>query len=121
MVFELSGSPQALDQAIGVTAFSGRIVVGSWYGRKRASLDLGGRFHRARIELISSQVSSLAPRLSGRWTKARRLQVAWDALREVRPSRFITQRFPLKQAPQVYRLLDQNPEQTLQIVFTYSP
>lgn len=121
LVFELSGSPQALDHAIAVTGFNGRIVVGSWYGRKRANLDLGGRFHRARMRMISSQVSSLSPQLSGRWTKARRFQVAWDALREIKPSQFITHRLPLSQAAHAYQLLDKNPDETIQIVFTYSP
>ena len=63
LTYELSGAPAALDQAIRITGFSGRVVIGSWYGTKRASLDLGGRFHRSRIRLISSQVSSLSPEL----------------------------------------------------------
>lgn len=121
LVYELSGSPQALDQAIELTGFNGRIVVGSWYGSKRANLDLGGRFHRDRVHMISSQVSSLSPHLSGRWTKARRFQVAWDALRKIQPSKFITHRFPLSDAEHAYQQIDQNPEETIQIVFTYSP
>jgi 2-desacetyl-2-hydroxyethyl bacteriochlorophyllide A dehydrogenase len=120
LVYELSGSPEALNQAIEVTGFNGRIVVGSWYGRKRAYLDLGGQYHRARMRMISSQVSSLSPHLSGRWTKARRFQVAWEALRRIQPSQFITHRYPLSQAERAYRQLDENPDETLQVVFTYS-
>lgn len=121
LVYELSGSPEALNQAIEVTGFNGRIVVGSWYGRKRANLDLGGRYHRARMRLISSQVSSLSPELSGRWTKARRFQVAWDAMRKIQPSQFITHRFPLSQAERAYQQLDQHADETMQVVFTHSP
>ncbi|MCG8377210.1 MAG: zinc-binding dehydrogenase, partial [Chlorobiales bacterium] len=58
LVFELSGNPNALNAALDCVGFDGRIVIGSWYGTKRADLDLGGRFHRERIRLISSQVSS---------------------------------------------------------------
>lgn len=119
LVFELSGSPAALDQAIAVAGFSGRVVIGSWYGSKRAELDLGGHFHRARLHLISSQVSTLAPEIRGRWDKRRRFQVAWEALRQIRPARFITQRFPLERAVEAYRLLDQNPGEVLQIVLIY--
>jgi len=54
--------------------YSGRVVIGSWYGSKPVQLDLGGAFHRSRIRLISSQVSSLAPELSGRWDKSRRFE-----------------------------------------------
>jgi 2-desacetyl-2-hydroxyethyl bacteriochlorophyllide A dehydrogenase len=119
LCLELSGQPAALDQAIALTGFAGRILVGSWYGQKRAAIDLGGRFHRSRIRLISSQVSSLAPELSGRWTKARRFEVAWEMLRQVRPGQFITHRFPLAQAAQAYALLDQTPQEAIQIVLTY--
>jgi 2-desacetyl-2-hydroxyethyl bacteriochlorophyllide A dehydrogenase len=120
LCLELSGQPAALDQAIALTGFAGRILVGSWYGQKRAPLDLGGSFHRSRIRLISSQVSSLAPELSGRWTKARRFEVAWEMLRQVRPEQFITHRVPQSQAAQAYALLDQAPQDTIQIVLTYT-
>jgi len=46
LTFELSGSPSALNTAIALTDFSGRVVIGSWYGQKRAEIDLGGAFHR---------------------------------------------------------------------------
>lgn len=116
---ELSGVPSALDDAIRMTAFSGRVVVGSWYGAKRTALDLGGSFHRSRIKLISSQVSSISPELSARWDKTRRFDVAWAALRRICPERWITQRFPLAQAAEAYRLLDERAEETMQVVFSY--
>jgi 2-desacetyl-2-hydroxyethyl bacteriochlorophyllide A dehydrogenase len=119
LTYELSGNPAALDQAIAVTGFNGRVVIGSWYGQKRADLNLGGRFHRSRIRLISSQVSTIAPEWGGRWTKARRLHVAWEMLQHVRPAHLITHRFPLEQAGQAYALLDQHPEEAIQVLFTY--
>jgi 2-desacetyl-2-hydroxyethyl bacteriochlorophyllide A dehydrogenase len=119
LVFELSGSPEGLDLAIALTGFSGRIVIGSWYGTKPASLDLGGRFHRSRIRLIASQVSTIDPTLSGRWTKQRRLGFALNLLADLRPSRFITQRFPLVEADRAYRLLDECPETAIQVVLDY--
>jgi hypothetical protein len=70
LAIELSGAPEALDTAIALTGFAGRIVIGSWYGQKRAALDLGGRFHRSRIRLVSSQVSTIDPALSGRWDES---------------------------------------------------
>ena len=120
LVYELSGSPAALDAAIALAGFNGRIVVGSWYGSKRASLDLGGRFHRERIRLISSQVSTLAPEWSGRWTKGRRLAWAADMLARVRPAGLITHRFPAARAAEAYRLLDEAPDEAIQVVLTYA-
>jgi threonine dehydrogenase-like Zn-dependent dehydrogenase len=120
LIVELSGNPSALDDAIALTLFSGRVVIGSWYGEKRAALDLGGKFHRSRIKLIASQVSSISPELSGRWDKSRRFEVAWSALKRIRPEKWITQKFPLEQASQAYQLLDNSPELAIQVVFTYS-
>ncbi len=120
LTYELSGAPAALDAALAATGFNGRVVVGSWYGRKRADLNLGGRFHRSRIRLIGSQVSTLTPELTGRWTKSRRLQAAWQMLREVKPARLITQRFPFAEAAQAYELVDRRPADCIQVILTYS-
>lgn len=119
LAYELSGNPAALEQAIASTGFHGRVVIGSWYGRKRCELNLGGRFHRSRIRLISSQVSTIAPELTGRWSKSRRLRLAFQLLRQVRPAHLITHRFPLRQAAQAYALLDQRPEEAIQVILTY--
>lgn len=120
LIYELTGSPSALNQAIELTGFNGRIVLGSWYGDKTASLNLGRRFHRSRIKLISSQVSTLTPELMSRWTKSRRLNVALKMLNEIKPSRFITHRFKLSEAEKAYQLLDQQPDKVVQVVFDYS-
>ena len=97
--------------------FSGRIVIGSWYGDKRASIDLGSVFHHSRIKLISSQVSTIAPELSARWDKHRRFEVAWEALKRIQPQKWITHRFPLEKADVAYNLLDKSPQEAIQIVF----
>jgi len=120
VAFELSGAPRALQQAIDITGFGGRVIIGSWYGTKPVTLNLGRDFHRNRIRLISSQVSSLAPELTGRWTKARRWQTAWDWLARLHPADLITHRIPFDQAPRAYALLDQRPDEHLQIIFAYS-
>ena len=117
---EISGSPAALDDAIALTGFGGRVVIGSWYGEKRVSLDLGGAFHRSRIKLIASQVSTIAPELRGRWDKARRFEVAWEALERIQPQKWITHRIPLEQAGEAYRLLDENPQETIQIILEHN-
>jgi len=119
LIFELSGSPSTLNDAISLTCFSGRVVIGSWYGQKRAEIDLGGTFHRSRIKLISSQVSSISPELSGRWDKARRFEVTWDALKRIKPEKWITHHFSIEDAGNAYQLLDENPQDTIQVVFEY--
>lgn len=119
LVYELTGNPTVLNDAIAATVYSGRVVVGSWYGQKRAEIDLGGHFHRNRIKLISSQVSTVAPHLQGRWSKARRFDVAWSMLRSIDPALLITHRFPVGRAAQAYALLDQKRVDALQVILTY--
>lgn len=117
--YELSGSPDGLDAAIDATGYDGRVVVGSWYGTKPAELSLGGRFHRSRVSIESSQVSTIDPERRGRWTKERRLDVAWRRLREIRPERFVTHEFDLGDAEEAYRTLDERPGSALGVLFTY--
>ena len=119
LCFELSGSPEALNHAIALTGYGGRVVIGSWYGTKTTSLELGGRFHRSRIRLLSSQVSSISPELSGRWTKDRRFSVAWEMLKSIAPQRLITHKIPFINAGQAFHLIDKEPAQTVQVVLTY--
>jgi 2-desacetyl-2-hydroxyethyl bacteriochlorophyllide A dehydrogenase len=119
LTYELSGSPAALEKAIEITGFNGRVVIGSLYGHKQAGLNLGSHFHRSRIRLISSQVSTISPEWTGRWTKHRRLQIAWQMLQQLRPAHLITHRFPLAQASRAYQMLDQHPEEAIQVVLTH--
>ena len=95
------------------------MVIGSWYGLKRTDLNLGGRFHRSRVRLIGSQVSSITPELTGRWNKTRRYHATWQMLEQVRPARFITHRFPLAEAAQAYALIDRHPEEVIQVILSY--
>lgn len=120
LTFELSGNPAALNLAIDLTGFEGRIVIGSWYGEKRAPIDLGGAFHRSRIRVISSQVSTLASTFTARWSKSRRLDAAWSMLARLRLEQLITHRFPIADAARAYALLDQQPAQVLQVLLEYN-
>ncbi len=125
LVYELTGDPAALDLAIALCRFSSRIVIGSWYGEKQAAIDLGGKFHRERIRLVSSQVSTIEPGYSGRWDKTRRMEVAWEMLRQIKPAGasgergLITHTFPFRQAREAYRLIDENPAETIQVLIDY--
>jgi 2-desacetyl-2-hydroxyethyl bacteriochlorophyllide A dehydrogenase len=120
LTLELSGTPDALNDAIELTGFGGRIVVGSWYGERKTLIDLGGKFHHARMRIISSQVSTISASLSDRWDKTRRFDTAWSALKRIQPERWITHRFKLQHASEAYQMLDQNPQDYIQILFEYS-
>lgn len=119
LILELSSNPAALASAVEMAGFGARIAVGSWYGQKPVTLPLGGSFHRNRVQIVSSQVSTLDGRLHNRWDKARRLTVAWQQLQRLPVQTLITHRLPLEHAPAAYRLLDQQPDQAIQVLFIY--
>jgi 2-desacetyl-2-hydroxyethyl bacteriochlorophyllide A dehydrogenase len=119
LTVELSGDPSALDDAMAVTGFDGRVVVGSWYGTKSADLDFGGRFHRHRLDIRSSQVSTIAPRHQGRWSRTRRHEVAWERLADLPVDPLLTHELPFERAPEAYELLEQSPEEAVQVLLSY--
>ncbi len=120
LAYELSGRPAGLDDAISVTGYDSRVVVGSWYGTKRAPLDLGTEFHRDRITIESSQVSTLSPESRGRWSKARRMNTALEHLRALPVESLVTHRIPFSDAPSAYRLLDERTDSPLQVLLVYA-
>lgn len=119
LTFELSGNPDALDTALRLTGFEGRVVLGSWYGNKIVHAHLGEAFHRRRLRIIGSQVSSISPSLSGRWNKERRLQLSWEMVRRVRPSRLVTHRFEVDRAAEAYDLIDRGGDGVVQVLLSY--
>lgn len=97
LCIEVSGQPDALNQAIYATSFGGKIVLGSWYGNKDMSLDLGGAFHRGRLSITSSQVSTIAAPLSDLWTKQRRTKFVLSKLHDFNISYLPISRFSLSE------------------------
>jgi 2-desacetyl-2-hydroxyethyl bacteriochlorophyllide A dehydrogenase len=116
LIFELSGSPRALQGAVDNAGYAARIVVGSWYGTKPVTLDLGSSFHRKRLDIISSQVSTIAPELRGRWNHRRRMNFAIRWLEDIGNPDWVTHRFPLENAADAYNLIEENNEDWLQVV-----
>lgn len=119
LIFELSGAPEALNLAIDLSGYGSRIVIGSWYGSKSATIALGGKAHRNRLHISTSQVSTIAPALSARWDKARRFDVAWQMLLALKPSQWISTRCHIDEASTLYKKLHKTPESITQALFTY--
>jgi 2-desacetyl-2-hydroxyethyl bacteriochlorophyllide A dehydrogenase len=120
IAIDASGSAAALQQAIDCVAPEGTVVVCSWYGEKPVTLDLGGRFHRGRVRLVSSQVGGIDPSLGPRWDRERRLDLATDLLGELVLAELITHRIPFAHAAEAYALLDGQAAETVQVVLTYA-
>ena len=119
ITFELSGNPAALDEAIDATGYAGQVIVGSWYGTKDVALGLGGRFHRSHIRVRSSQVSRVDPDHADRWDKDRRMDFVRSWLAGVDLSGLLTHEIGLDRAAEAYRLLDDRPDEAIQVALTY--
>jgi 2-desacetyl-2-hydroxyethyl bacteriochlorophyllide A dehydrogenase len=119
VAIEVSANVNALNAAINAVAFGGTIVVCSWYGTKPVPLILGGPFHRRRLRIVSSQVGTIDSALQPRWSRERRMELACKLLGELQLETLISHRIPFEAAAQAYRLVDECPDQAVQVVLTY--
>jgi 2-desacetyl-2-hydroxyethyl bacteriochlorophyllide A dehydrogenase len=119
LAVEVSGSAEGFRHALSSCGFAGRVVVGSWYGTGSRHHAFDTQFHRNRVRIIPSQVSTIDPGLSGRWTRERRLQAAWQAIRTLRPSRLVTHRIPFPRAADAYALISEAREKTIQVMLIH--
>jgi len=119
VVVEATGDPRMLDAAVAWARPEARIVVASFYGARRAEIDLGDRFHRCRLELRSSQVSSIPPRLRERWSPARRWTFVLSLLRERALDALLAPPVPFDRAAELYASLDTATDVPPAHVFVY--
>jgi 2-desacetyl-2-hydroxyethyl bacteriochlorophyllide A dehydrogenase len=105
-VVEATGSPAALAGALALLAHEGTALVCSWYGTKPVSLPLGADFHRRRLTIRSSQVSTIPSALAGRWDRARRRAVARALLAQLPLAALATHEFPFEGAADAYAAID---------------
>jgi 2-desacetyl-2-hydroxyethyl bacteriochlorophyllide A dehydrogenase len=119
LVLELSGSPAALPGALDLLAHEGTALVGSWYGRQPVELPLGGSFHRRRLTIRSSQVSTIPAALAGRWDVARRRRVAVALLDELPVAALATTEFAFAEAAAAYRALDRQEPGVFHVALRY--
>jgi 2-desacetyl-2-hydroxyethyl bacteriochlorophyllide A dehydrogenase len=106
LVIESSGNPDALAGALPLLAHEGMALVASWYGTKPVTLPLGQEFHRRRLTIRSTQVSTIPARLSDRWDVDRRRRSAVAFLDELPLDRLASHEFPFEDAAEAYRALD---------------
>ena len=100
-IVEATGNPEALADSLGLLSPEGVAIVASWYGLKPVTLPLGAEFHRRRLEIRSSQVSTVGHR-AVRWDRGRRLETTQTLLAELPLSLLASHTFPLERAPEAY-------------------
>ncbi len=119
VVVEATGYPVALDLAIRHAALEARVVIASFYGRRRSDVALGDAFHRRRLSLVSSQVSRIPAHMSARWDADRRWALVFDILADPRLDALVTREVPFGEAREHYAHLAAFPEEGLFSVLVY--
>jgi len=119
IVFEVSGASPALNEAIRTVGRDGTVIAMSWYGGSFENLDLSGEFHHNRPRIRSSQVAHVNPDLGPLWSVGRRLEFALKILPELGLGRYVTHRFPVEEAAEAYRAVDEGREGLVQAVISY--
>ncbi len=114
---EVSGSTQALHQAIRATRYGGTVCVLSFYGGDAAGLRLGDEFHVNRLQLISARAESLPMRDAPAWTLQRFVEVALHGLTSgrLRAEGIISPIVPFEDCVEAYRRIDEHPEESIKL------
>jgi threonine dehydrogenase-like Zn-dependent dehydrogenase len=119
---EFTGSYAALNEAIRATAYNSRVVASGFFQGEGVGLLLGEEFHHNRIQVVCSQISGVSPHLDHRWNELRLqrtvMELATEGKLDLRP--LVSHVIPVAQAEQAFRILDQRPEEAIQVVLDFS-
>ena len=119
LVFHASGTAAGLGAALALAGFEATVVELSWYGDQTVALPLGGAFHSRRLQLISSQVGSVATARRARRSHRERLALALDLLRDPVFDRLITGECRLEALPDTLSRLAADPDGALCEIVRY--
>jgi threonine dehydrogenase-like Zn-dependent dehydrogenase len=119
LVVDASGNPDAPGMALDLLAHEGTLLIASWFGTKPVTLPLGGAFHRRRLTIRSTQVSTIPAGLSGTWTRSRRRQETAELLAGLPLAQLCTHAFAFGQAAEAFRAVDQGEPGLMHAVLDY--
>src|SRR5450432_315078 len=119
LVIDASGNPDAPAMALNMLAHEGTLLIASWFGTKPVVLPLGGAFHRRRLMIRSTQVSTVPARLSGTWTRSRRRRETVELLPELPLAQLCTHVFDFGRAAEAFRAVDEGKPGLMHAVLDY--
>jgi 2-desacetyl-2-hydroxyethyl bacteriochlorophyllide A dehydrogenase len=119
VLIEASGNPAALASGLRLLAHEGTALVASWYGRKPVPLPLGAEFHRRRLAIRSSQVSTIPAAQQPEWTVAKRRQAARALLAELPLATLATHTFAFDDAAAAFAAVDQGGDGLIHAALCY--
>jgi 2-desacetyl-2-hydroxyethyl bacteriochlorophyllide A dehydrogenase len=119
LVVEASGSPTALAPTLDLLAHEGTALVASWYGTNPVTLPLGAAFHRRRLTIRSTQVSSIPAAQTADWSLTRRRAVARSLISELPLADLATHELPIERVRDAFELLDGDAPEALHVALCY--
>jgi 2-desacetyl-2-hydroxyethyl bacteriochlorophyllide A dehydrogenase len=119
LVVEATGRPEALAMALPLLRHEGIVLVASWYGNQPVALPLGNEFHRRRLTIRSTQVSTIPERLASEWTFERRREAALDLMRLLPLEELATHEFSFENAGAAFEALDRGDEEIVHVALRY--
>lgn len=118
LAIEVTGAAPALNEAVRSVAYSARVIAMGFFQGEAAGLFLGEEFHHNRVNIVGSQISGTDPELTYRWTRLRLAQTFMhlqdEGMINLKP--IISHIIPFEDAQEAFRILDQEPENALQVV-----
>jgi threonine dehydrogenase-like Zn-dependent dehydrogenase len=119
LVVHTSGTGAGLQLALDLLGDDGVVTDLSWYGDTPVALDLGSRFHSARLAVQASQVGEVAAARRSRRTRADRLRLALSLLDDPAYDALLTGESPFAALPEVMPRLASGELPALCHVVTY--
>jgi 2-desacetyl-2-hydroxyethyl bacteriochlorophyllide A dehydrogenase len=119
VVVEASGNPAALGSSLRLLTHEGTALVASWYGNKPVPLPLGAEFHRRRLTIRSSQVSTIPADQQPYWTITRRRQTARALLHKLPLAPLATHTFAFDDAAEAFAAVDQGGDGLIHAALCY--
>jgi 2-desacetyl-2-hydroxyethyl bacteriochlorophyllide A dehydrogenase len=119
VVIEASGNPAALATSLRLLKHEGTALVASWYGTKPVPLPLGAEFHRRRLSIRSSQVSSIPADQQPQWTIEKRRRSARSLLDELPLAALTTHNFAFDDAAKAFATVDRGADGLIHAALCY--
>ena len=119
VIVEATGNPEVLGESLDLLSTEGVAIVASWYGVKPVTLPLGAEFHRRRLEIRSSQVSTIGGR-AVRWDRQRRLETTQALLAGLPLSALSSHTFPFERVQEAYAAIDRGDDGVVHVALAYS-
>jgi 2-desacetyl-2-hydroxyethyl bacteriochlorophyllide A dehydrogenase len=122
VAIEISGSYAGLHEAVRCVAVGGRVVAAGFYQGEGVGLALGEEFHHNRVQIIASQIGGPAEHVRGRWTVERMQQTFMHLVADgdVDVAALVSHVVPVGQVQEAFALLDQRPQEALQVVLDFT-